>query len=474
MQNGSQRKPVGKPRGMRRDRDCRSCKLRGVKCDLNRPSCGECIKAAVPCGGYPQRVVWVGDPSSKDAASSSSSTSSSSARLKQSRASSRMSSERPSSLSLSQSQLQSLQTSPETKLPNTPSDASDTPVPTRADSRTPINLQDADQNSFIKPLVNLCQQIISLDGDALRRNQYLSSDAICLISRLRDFVQARIDGHKTCPSGDLWESEDAARYRLDALLGLKDALAVANPFAFIGIAAFAFFEVCDSGFGEWQRHLYGAKSLLDYHCKSREQLDNLSQSITGLAEMVARLVWFDICGAIVRGTTDLIFEDWHRQILNESFFGIVGCAGDTFDLLIRVTKGEVASDPLNSSILAMDQLLKLSLGLSDWDRATNASRCAAVIAVLSNIHDETPSVPKAATMSSAVDRTCQIIASMSPSSQFYIHMAVPAFLAGSNANATQQCDIIRAYWHNCNLGGVRRYPDALARCENRWKIKGLV
>jgi hypothetical protein len=34
-------KPVGKPRGMRRDRDCRSCKLRNVKCDLNRPSCGE-------------------------------------------------------------------------------------------------------------------------------------------------------------------------------------------------------------------------------------------------------------------------------------------------------------------------------------------------------------------------------------------------------------------------------------------------
>lgn len=34
-------KPVGKPRGMRRDRDCRSCKLRDVKCDLNRPSCGE-------------------------------------------------------------------------------------------------------------------------------------------------------------------------------------------------------------------------------------------------------------------------------------------------------------------------------------------------------------------------------------------------------------------------------------------------
>ncbi|KAL7794306.1 hypothetical protein V8C37DRAFT_377184 [Trichoderma ceciliae] len=451
-------KPVGKPRGMRRDRDCRSCKLRNVKCDLNRPSCGECIAAGVPCGGYPQRVIWVGASSSaKDAASSTG------VRTRQARSQSTVSRSSDSG--------------------HTPPDQAadswsppDRPASSPGDD-VPINWSEADQNSFIKPLVSLCQQIISLDGDALRSNHYLSIEALRLISRLRDFVQARIDGHpaRAIASGrDMWESEDMARYRLDALMSLKDALKATNPFAFIGIAAFAFFEVCDSGFGDWQRHLYGAKSLLDYHCKSRAELDNLSRSVTGLGEMVVRLVWFDTCGSIIRGTSDLIFESWHRDLLNDSFFRTVGCAADTFKLFTRVASGEVASNPSNSAFLAMEQLLKLGQGTTDWDRSADAYRCAGVIAVLTRASSEPMALSTPSTISLAVDRTCQIIAATPSSSQFYIHMAVPAYLAGINASSVQQCDIVKGYWHNCNHAGVRRYPDGLARCEDRWKMKGLV
>ncbi|KAK0756202.1 hypothetical protein N5P37_011117 [Trichoderma harzianum] len=456
-------KPVGKPRGMRRDRDCRSCKLRDVKCDLNRPSCGECIAAGVPCGGYPQRVIWVGASSSaKDASLSSTSTSPSIiTRPRQARSQSTLSRSSDSGLT-----------------PDRPADSSlsppDRPVSSPGDE--PINWSEADQNSFIRPLVSLCQQIISLDGDALRSNHYLSVEALRLISRLRDFVQARIDGHPARAStgrGDLWESEAMARYRLDALMSLKDTLKATNPFAFIGIAAFAFFEVCDSGFGDWQRHLYGAKSLLDYHCKSRAELDTLSRSVTGLGEMVIRLVWFDTTGSIIRGTTDLIFESWHRDLLTDSFFRTVGCPADTFQLFTRVASGEVASNPSNSAILAMEQLLKLNQGTTDWDRSANAYRCAGVIAVLTRVSEEPAAISKAATITLAVDRACQIIAATPSSSQFYIHMAVPAYLAGINASTVKQCDVIRAYWHNCNHAGVRRYPDGLARCEERWKMKGL-
>jgi hypothetical protein len=325
--------------------------------------------------------------------------------------------------------------------------------------------------------VALCQQIISLDGDALRSNHYLSVEALRLISRLRDFVQARIDGHpaRAITSGsDMWESEDMARYRLDALMSLKDALKATNPFAFIGIAAFAFFEVCDSGFGDWQRHLYGAKSLLDYHCKSRVELDNLSRSVTGLSEMVVRLVWFDTCGSIIRGTSDLIFESWHRELLNDSFFRTVGCAADTFELFTRVASGEVVSSPSNSALFAIQQLLGLGQGTTDWDRSADAYRCAGVIAVLTRVSNEPMALSTPSTISLAVDRTCQIIAATPSSSQFYIHMAVPAYLAGINATSAQQCDVVRSYWHNCSHAGVRRYPDGLARCEDRWKMKGLV
>ncbi|EGR44431.1 uncharacterized protein TRIREDRAFT_70351 [Trichoderma reesei QM6a] len=453
-------KPVGKPRGMRRDRDCRSCKLRDIKCDLNRPSCGECIAAGVPCGGYPQRVIWVGSTSSaKDA---SPTTSAAPSRV-QRQAKAHQSTLSPSSDS---------SLTPD-RPPDRPSESSLSPSERLVSSPgdEPINWAEADQNSFIRPLVSLCQQIISLDGDALSSNRYLSVEALRLISRLRDFVQARIDGHPARASRDLWESETMARYRLNALMSLKDTLKATNPFAFIGIAAFAFFEVCDSGFGDWQRHLYGAKSLLDFHCKSRRELDTLSESVTGLGEMVVRLVWFDTCGSIIRGTTDLIFEPWHRELLTESFFRTVGCASDTFRLFTRVASGEVASNPSTSVILAMAQLLKLGQGSSDWDRSADAYRCAGVIAVLTRVRDEQSAE---STISLAVDRTCQIIAATPSSSQFYIHMAVPAYLAGINASSMKQCDVIRAYWHNCNHAGVRRYPDGLARCEDRWKMKELV
>ncbi|PON22892.1 hypothetical protein TGAM01_v208147 [Trichoderma gamsii] len=451
-------KPVGKPRGMRRDRDCRSCKLRNVKCDLNRPSCGECVAAGVPCGGYPQRVIWVGASSSvKEASSPASAPSSTAVR---------------SRLARSQSAISRSSDSGQTP-PDRASDSwsPDRPASSPGDDASPISWSEADQNSFIKPLATLCQQIISLDGDALRSNHYLSVEALRLISRLRDFVQARIDGHPQ--RADMWESESLARYRLDALMSLKDALKATNPFAFIGIAAFAFFEVCDSGFGDWQRHLYGAKSLLDYHCKSRAELDNLSRSVTGLGEMVVRLVWFDTCGSIIRGTTDLIFEDWHRELLTDSFFRTVGCAAETFELFTKVASGEVASSPTNSAFLAIKQLLSLGQGTSDWDRSADAYRCAAVIAVLTRAGGEPITSSTQSTISQAVDRTCQIIAATPSSSQFYIHMAVPAYLAGMNATSTQQCDVVRSYWHNCSHAGVRRYPDGLARCEERWKLKSL-
>ncbi|PTB40255.1 hypothetical protein M441DRAFT_48111 [Trichoderma asperellum CBS 433.97] len=454
-------KPVGKPRGMRRDRDCRSCKLRNVKCDLNRPSCGECVAAGVPCGGYPQRVIWVGASSSvKEASSPTSAPSSTSVRSTR--------------LARSQSAISRSSDSGQTPPDRGASDSwspPDRPASSPGDDAAPISWSEADQNSFIKPLATLCQQIISLDGDALRSNHYLSVEALRLISRLRDFVQARIDGHPA--RADMWESEDLARYRLDALMSLKDALKATNPFAFIGIAAFAFFEVCDSGFGDWQRHLYGAKSLLDYHCKSRAELDNLSRSVTGLSEMVVRLVWFDTCGSIIRGTTDLIFENWHRELLTDNFFRTVGCAAETFELFTKVASGEVASSPTNSAFLAIKQLLGLGQGTSDWDRSADAYRCAAVIAVLTRVGSEPMTLSTQSTISVAVDRACQIIAATPSSSQFYIHMAVPAYLAGMNATSKKQCDIVRSYWHNCSHAGVRRYPDGLARCEDRWKMKGL-
>lgn len=63
-------KPARNPaslRGIRRDRDCRNCKTRGVKCDLNRPRCLPCVQSGLGCGGYPQRTIWKGGTTSSTA-----------------------------------------------------------------------------------------------------------------------------------------------------------------------------------------------------------------------------------------------------------------------------------------------------------------------------------------------------------------------------------------------------------------------
>lgn len=369
------------------------------------------------------------------------------------------------------------------------------------DARSPpFGGSGADSSSFIGHLVSLCQDIIQshhLDalgtgGGGGTSSHYLSARALNLLSRLRDLAQVRIAGARSGGGGgggggddaDGESAVDASRYRLDALVGLNEALDETNPLALIGIAAFAFFDVCDSGFGQWQRHLVGAKSLLDHHCRCRGDFDRLSREVGGLDETIARLVWFDTTGAIIRGTTDLIFDDWHRATLTDGFFRIVGCQPDTFDLLARLARGEAATDPRGVYLRAMSQLMQLGQGPSDWHRSTDAYRCTAVVAVLGRVaagdgdggddDDDEAAALGRDMISSAVHRISQILVSIPPTSSYYIHLAVPAYMAGINARTPGQCDIVRQYWYDCNHASVRRYPDGLARCEERWKANGLV
>jgi hypothetical protein len=136
-----------------------------------------------------------------------------------------------------------------------------------------------------------------------------------------------------------------------------------NPIALFGIATFAIFEVCCGSFGKWTRHLQGARSLLDLHCRNKPELDNLTQRIPGLGDVLAYLVWFDVTGALVR-ESGLMFGDWHREILTAVFFDSVGCPHDTFGLFVRLAKGDVGDD-LDLCALAMDQVLALDSDSSD-------------------------------------------------------------------------------------------------------------
>lgn len=244
------------------------------------------------------------------------------------------------------------------------------------------------------------------------------------------------------------------RSRLTALAQVNRAIEAANPFAFLGIATFAVFEVCDDTFGEWQCHLHGARHLLEYHrCRTLADLQRMAQLVPGLMDILARLVWFDLSGSVVRGsvvngsfTTPLIFEDWHRHVLlDASIYETVGITADTCALYVDVAKARLVGRPVQACLRAAEQILKVderaSGGhLSDWSLATNVHRCAAALAVLGQLQESQDQLAAKnggmqdpdmledraaweATTHAAVDKLCSALAATPASSPFYIHLA---------------------------------------------------
>ncbi|KAL2670121.1 hypothetical protein Neosp_015002 [[Neocosmospora] mangrovei] len=280
---------------------------------------------------------------------------------------------------------------------------------------------------------------------------------------------------------------------VDALASLNQVLENANPVAFLGILVLAYFEVLStSAFGEWQFHLQGARSLLDHHCRSREDIERLGPPIGNLPEMIAYFAWWDVAGIVVRHLGGsraeshgrLIFLDWHRALIGDDFFDTVGCPPEIFQLFASLAKSAGTSHEVSDEealiaeqgrhVLAMQQLLQLGLVADDQGLCRDTWRCAAVIALLTwdgpsqSTGDPMASCRQKA-LTSAVDRICRGISSVPLTSRLYMHMAKPAFLAGINATSLTQCEVIREYWRNLQADGAPRHLGALAQCEERWK-----
>lgn len=363
-----------------------------------------------------------------------------------------------------------------------------------------------------------------------RTNQYLSlPETTSLLSDLCVFIQARLEGRSLTPRQQPPDSLEMVKHRLAALAHVNRAIAAANPFAFLGIATFAVFEVCDdTAFGEWQRHLYGARHLLDYHhCQTLADLHRLAAMVPGLMDILARLVWFDVSGAVVHGAVGgpvqavtneeasgdvfsltvaapaaaaaapltparpgLIFDDWHRQVLlDDDFFATVGVPADACALYVDVAKGRLARRPVQACLRAAEQILRVASGpdLGDWDLSANVSRCAAALAALSQAQEARKEMEDSdddsaaeedtiweSTTAAAVDKMCASLAATPASSRFYIHLAAGAYVGGMQARTRAHCAVIRQYWRNCNVCGISRYPGGLARCEEHWRRIGLL
>lgn len=417
---------VKKPRGIRHDRHCERCRANGIKCDLNRPRCQPCVQSGAGCQ-YPQRVIWMGNkerrkeqPASKQSPSSSSPVS-----LARDR-------------SLQEPQQLGVQSNKHIK-------------------HIPINL-----NGFIDLLSEFYQEIQS-------SKQELPNETIELISQTLSYARLRLQGAN---------DDDAIQSHLVALTNLSRVIDSAHPIALFGIGTFAMFEVCCGSFGNWQRHLHGARSLLDLHCTNKAELDGLTDRIPGLADVLAYLVWFDVTGTLNRGDNDLIFDNWHREILTQDFLDWVGCPPDTFELFVHLAKGEHDANPLDLSAMAMQQILRINnndstdLSLADVAYRGSAAMVSFACAAESSL-SSSPSI-HADVISSLVDKVCDAISKMPTSSRFYVHLATSAYLTGMHASTSDQCDVVRGYWRNCQLCDFPRYPDGQEQCERRWRDKGII
>lgn len=326
-----------------------------------------------------------------------------------------------------------------------------------------------------------------------------------LVSSVYDLLQARMNCSAANSSAstrrpaefmsrsscDVAKHVKIALYKLKALTNLNEAICTADPVAFLGIAVFAYFEVVsDKEFGQWQLHLHGARSLLDYHCHNRGELDALANRVAGLTEMIAFLTWWDVIGTLIRqltGSTNesLIFLDWHRNTMRLDFFETVGCSPETFQLLVTLCKTtaeeeEDADEARERYIRAMIQLLELGADPTAKGQCCDMWRCAAVIAILRMTDGEDHQTqsssafkPRRMAAELAIGRICQNISSASPSSRYYTHMATPAFLASYEATTVEKCQVLRSYWRNCQAGQFPRYAGASAQCEAIWKAKGV-
>ncbi|KAJ5233553.1 uncharacterized protein N7469_005319 [Penicillium citrinum] len=431
-----------KPRGIRHDRHCYRCRMKGIKCDLNRPRCQPCLQQDVPCQ-YPQRVKWMSEKTAPSPVLKSSP---------------RVSPSSPSSNT----------TSSISTMVNNQYDR------TNLHANIPVNLY-----GFIDLLSHFYQEIQS-------SKQELPDEAVELISRTLSFARSRLQGT---------DDKDSIQSHLTALSNLSRVIESAHPVALFGIGTFAMFEVCCGSFGQWHRHLQGARSLLDLHCHNQTDMNHLTRQIPGLADVLAYLVWFDVTGTLVREDGALIFNDWHRNCLHQTFFSSVGCPPDTFDLFVHLAKLDSESQsqsqsqsntPESNIILvqlstrAMNQILHLdSTDTTESGLAAAVYRYAGAIGAFARLNrprheNRTDEYSHSSVLSDMVDRACGAISMLPTTSRFYVHLATPAYLIGQHATHAGQCEVIRTYWRNCRLCEFPRYPDGQEQCERHWVNRGII
>ncbi|KAK1640531.1 hypothetical protein BDP81DRAFT_368399 [Colletotrichum phormii] len=264
---------------------------------------------------------------------------------------------------------------------------------------------------------------------------------------------------RTVPVNDTSDEEYALCHTaaVEALLQSVDQEGIKSIF---GIATFAFIDVYKEPFAAWSQHLRGARAVLDLHSPPPERFAELCSEINGLQEVVSLLCWYDTTGLMIRRDRGLIFEDWHREFMDNNLFELVGCPKDVFQLYTTITKEgfECESRHPDLYVAATKQLLKASRGSHDHeDLLRGAWRYSRVMA----IYEAESSVKKTsfeAIMHELADRICDILQAIPTKSAKYRHLPFAAFMVGRLSQSSDHSKTAQRYWEICNSLEDPIYP----------------
>ncbi|CAN6602182.1 hypothetical protein TRVA0_002S00782 [Trichomonascus vanleenenianus] len=570
-------KSKGKPRGLRRDRDCFTCKERNVKCDLNRPACTPCIEAGLVCQGYPSRIIWSNMTTTSSAPNPSASATTSSANSPNPLSVTGPSAIAPSASSVSSSAATStvaaaaaIQTgaqsqqsrrrsaggrrggSRRTRSSSSYSGSSSPSLPTSASTPgylpppPPPRQQQLSFYTYPYPIERSSrkddgEETVNVDIARQIENMF-SYDINSPVSRPLSYIMDTVDPLQ--PSNFIWgvkailtafnharefnievKHEDTAtssaaatptgskernekktqvlstiwkfvssflnsssntadpgynfeyrslQLKAAAIEELKQFINDGIIEAVFAILAFTYFDVCQGTFGGWDRHLMGARSLLDIHCPDAVQLYRKEVENPGLRHALTLLNWYDVMGAVAAGNRPLIFEDWHREIMEPPFFTLVGCPRETFFVFAEAAKKNTLSetDRLSGPLWkSLSEVLKIPIkrDISYENHASNCWQYASLLFSISPPGHASTNPELNQTIQTLVVNICTSLSCIPQDSAFSQHLAICVYLAGLHARNVIHREMIARYWTYWRSVKFPLYPDALEKCQEQWR-----
>ncbi|EXJ92675.1 hypothetical protein A1O3_01227 [Capronia epimyces CBS 606.96] len=427
----------GKPRGVRRDRDCLTCKRRQVKCDLNRPGCEICKDAGLKCQGYRVTVKWVDDGKQQRGAP------------------------RPSK--------RSRRTTTTTTTTTTITASSDTTSPRSSVDDVDIqsinwttDISSALQYFAAKLDLGRCQSALSPTSAPSPNTDDMSD--------IWKFAWKRTASHVGRPDKNVNDDDDPQFLHLAALSALSRMVRAGHIFAIFGITTFAFLDVREGPFGDWGRHLQGARALLNIHCGNLAEFTQVCDSTPGLQQAVSLLNWYDVMGSVVHQDRQLVFDAFHREYMDDSLFELTGCERETFQLYINVVhRREPHSFDMEKLYhLTVIQLLKLQTQHDDQDSSQqslirDAWRLGAVLACVGRSAFSSECL---LIVTMVIDKLCTIISTIRQNNEAYLHLALPVYLIGVHGTKDKHQAQVKLYWSFFNCRKVPEYPHAQELCDH--------